>query len=388
MNKIFRLLFVFSFFLLSVLSGKEIIDMRGKKITIKEPLQSVAIISDGFVEGVMTHLGVIDKVKVIGSWSLKRDYKYDFTTIKGEKYSLSGLNTMKYLHPWLDELPCVNSPQGNIINYEELAKANPDLIILRVGDCTLRGGNEENIQKTIKTIENLGLNLAVIFSPSYYKKADLSTMKDEIKVIGEIFDESDKALKLYDYLSFTQNLIKERTKDIKDKKTVLYLGLSPAARKKGGMGLVHGINTPESFIIENIINAKNAFTHNGENVMLNAEQIYALDPDVILLPTMNGYHPASELLDSPDFTVLNELRAVKEKNIYALPWSPMNCSRRVEYPLDMIIMAKAIYPDKFSDIKVHEFILKFYKDVYHVEDSVAKALRSEQILDWTKESDF
>lgn len=388
MNKIFRLLFVFSFFLLSVLSGKEIIDMRGKKVTIKEPLQSVATISDGFVEGVMTHLGVIDKVKVIGSWSLKRDYKYDFTTTKGEKYSLSGLNTMKYLHPWLDELPCVNSPQGNIINYEELAKANPDLIILRVGDCTLRGGNEENIQKTIKTIENLGLNLAVIFSPSYYKKADLSTMKDEIKVIGEIFDESDKALKLYDYLSFTQNLIKERTKDIKDKKTVLYLGLSPAARKKGGMGLVHGINTPESFIIENIINAKNAFAHNGENVMLNAEQIYALDPDVILLPTMNGYHPASELLDSPDFTVLNELRAVKEKNVYALPWSPMNCSRRVEYPLDMIIMAKAIYPDKFSDIKVHEFILKFYKDVYHVDENTAKALRSEQILDWTKESDF
>ena len=247
---------------------------------------------------------------------------------------------------------------------------------------------EENIQKTIKTIENLGLNLAVIFSPSYYKKADLSTMKDEIKVIGEIFDESDKALKLYDYLSFTQNLIKERTKDIKDKKTVLYLGLSPAARKKGGMGLVHGINTPESFIIENIINAKNAFAHNGENVMLNAEQIYALDPDVILLPTMNGYHPASELLDSPDFTVLNELRAVKEKNVYALPWSPMNCSRRVEYPLDMIIMAKAIYPDKFSDIKVHEFILKFYKDVYHVDENTAKALRSEQILDWTKESDF
>lgn len=388
MNKIFRLLFVFSFFLLSVLSGKEIIDMRGKKVTIKEPLQSVATISDGFVEGVMTHLGVIDKVKVIGSWSLKRDYKYDFTTTKGKKYSLSGLNTMKYLHPWLDELPCVNSPQGNIINYEELAKANPDLIILRVGDCTLRGGNEENIQKTIKTIENLGLNLAVIFSPSYYKKADLSTMKDEIKVIGEIFDESHKALKLYDYLNFTQNLIKERTKDIKDKKTVLYLGLSPAARKKGGMGLVHGINTPESFIIENIINAKNAFTHNGENVMLNAEQIYALDPDVILLPTMNGYHPASELLDSPDFTVLNELRAVKEKNVYALPWSPMNCSRRVEYPLDMMIMAKAIYPDKFSDIKVHEFILKFYKDVYHVDDNVAKALRSEQILDWTLESDF
>ena len=32
----------------------------------------------------MTHLGVIDKVKLIGSWSMKRDYKYDFTTKAGE----------------------------------------------------------------------------------------------------------------------------------------------------------------------------------------------------------------------------------------------------------------------------------------------------------------
>lgn len=39
-----------------------ITDMRGKAVTIKEPLNSVATIDDGFVEGVMTHLGVIDKI--------------------------------------------------------------------------------------------------------------------------------------------------------------------------------------------------------------------------------------------------------------------------------------------------------------------------------------
>lgn len=61
-----------------------ITDMRGKAVTIKEPLNSVATIDDGFVEGVMTHLGVIDKITAIGSWSMKRDYKYDFVAQNGE----------------------------------------------------------------------------------------------------------------------------------------------------------------------------------------------------------------------------------------------------------------------------------------------------------------
>lgn len=365
-----------------------ITDMRGKSVDIKEPLNSVATIDDGFVEGVMTHLGVIDKVKVIGSWSMKRDYNYKFETTSGETYSLRGWNTMKFLHPWLDNLPCVNSPQGNIINFEALAKANPDLVILRVGDCTLSGNNKENLDKTIKTIESLGLNLAVIFTPNYYKKAELSSIRDEMRVLGDIFQQREKALKLYEYLHSTQKLIESRTKDIKQKRSVLYIGLNANARKKGGVGSVWGVDTPESYIIEKIANAKNAFSGNGSGVILSSEQIYAINPDVIVLPTSKGYHPPRELYESPAFEILSELKAIKEKRVYAMPWSPMNCARRVEYPIDMLIIAKAAYPEKFSDIKVHEFVLKFYKDVYGVDDKTAKALRSEQILDWTTEYDF
>ena len=71
-----------------------------------------------------------------------------------------------------------------------------------------------------------------------------------------------------------------------------------------------------------------------------------------------------------------------------MPWSPMNCARRVEYPIDILIIAKAAYPQLFLDIKVHKFVLDFYKDVYGVSEEQAKALRSEQILDWTVEHDF
>lgn len=367
-------------------------DMRGKEVKIPSNLQRVATIDDGFVEGVMTHLGVIDKVKVIGSWSMKRDYKYTFKTVSGESYTLSGWNTMKYLHPWLDKLPCVNSPQGDIINYETLAKANPELIILRVGDCSVgkSGSDKEALNKSVATIEALGIPLAVIYAPGYYNKPDISSMKQEIDVLGDIFKQKEKAAKLYEYLNATETMIKERTKNIKDKDKVnlLYIGLNPVARQKGGSGTVSGTNTPESYIIENIAGAKNAYQGLGSGVIMSAEQIYALDPDVIVLPTANGYHPPRELYESPDYVMLQELKAVKNKRVYSMPWSPMNCSRRVEYPIDMLIIAKASYPELFKDIKVHEFALKFYKDVYGVDDKTAKELRSQQILDWTTQYDF
>ena len=362
-------------------------DMRGAEVKIASPLERVATSDDGFVESVMTHLGVIDKVKLIGSWSMKRDYKYDFATKAGEAYTLRGWNVMKYLHPWLNDLPCVNSPQGNVVNFEALANENPQLVILRIGDCTLCGSNKDAVEKTIATIEALGIPLAVIYAP---RGAEIATMQEEMRVLGEIFGQKDKALKLFEYLDKTQKLVQERTANLKDdqKVSMLYMGLNPNIRKNGGVASAYGVNTPESFIIENIAGAKNAFRGDGSNVILSTEQLYAIDPDVIVLPTSNGYHPASELLNSADFEKLEELKAIKNKRVYAMPWSPMNCARRVEYPIDILIIAKAAYPQLFSDIKVHKFVLDFYKDVYGVSEEQAKALRSEQILDWTVENDF
>lgn len=391
MKKLFIILFIFS----SVQSfAYTVTDMRGKQVNIPENLERVATIDDGFIEGVMTHLGVINKVTAIGSWSMKHDYKYTYETTDGKKYTAKGVNTMKYLHPWLNDIPCFNSPQGDILNYETLAKADPQLVILRVGDCTVsggsyfRGGDPAQLEKAINMIESLDIPLVVLFSPTYYGKAELSSMKEEMRVLGDIFKQRDKALKLYEYLNETEIMVRNRTKNIKDKPNVLYFGLNSAARKQGGSGMVSGITTPESYIIENIVNAKNAYRSKGNNIILSGEQVYAIDPDVILLPTQNGYHPADELLKAPYYQNLNQLKAVQNKRVYALPWTPMNCSRRVEYPLDILIIAKASYPELFKDIKVHQFALDFYKKVYNVDDKTAKALRSEQLLDWTVENDF
>jgi iron complex transport system substrate-binding protein len=364
--------------------------MRGKIVELPEDPKRVATIDDGFVEAVMTHLGVADKVAAIASWSLKREYRYDYGTISGETYEYAGLNTMKYLHPWLDRLPCFNSPQGDILNFEALAKAEPDLVILRVGDCTVGDSETEKAQGTIETIEALGIPILVIYAPSFFHTAGLSTMGDEMRVIGEAFGKRDEAVALWDYLASIEAMAKDRVKGIPDgsKARVAYLGLNPDLRKRGAMAAVFGTNTPESYVIESLANAKNAFRGKGHAVPLNLEKLYVLDPDVIILPTYNGYHPPRELYEAPYFEDLSYLKAIRDRRVFSLPWTPMNCARRLEYPIDILITAKAAYPEAFRDFLLKDFVLGFYQRLYGVDMATAEGLKGTQLLGWTDEYGF
>lgn len=369
---------------------RTVTDMRGKAVAIPAEPKRIVTISDGFVEAVMTHLGVTEKIVGIGSWALKRDYRYQFETDSGGQYEHRGLSTMKFLHPWLDGLPCVNSPQGNVLNFEILARTEPDLVIARVGDCTVRAEDLDASRKTLETIEELGIPVIAVYSPTCFGGTNMATMKTEMRILGEVFGQREQAEKLADSLARVEALIRERTADIPDdaKARLLYFGLNPVARQTGASGSVWGTDSPESYIIENVAGAKNAYTGKGKGVPISAEQVYALDPDVIVLPTSNGYHPPRELMEAPYYASLAELRAVKARQVYAMPWTPMNCARRLEYPLDMLIVAKAAYPDRFRDITVHSFALQLYKDLYGVDEETAKELASTQILDWMLETGF
>jgi iron complex transport system substrate-binding protein len=364
--------------------------MRGVRVTLPSHIARVATIDDGFVESVMTRLGVIRQVVVTGSWSLKRSYEYRYPTADGKGLVYRrGMSTTVYLHPWLTSLPCVGSEESDAINYEALARATPDVVILRVGDCTV-GTTKDTVVRTTTSIESLGIPLVVLMAPSSVQSPDLASMKEEIRVVGEVFGREQEALALAEELRSTEALVRERTRDVPDaeRPTVLYLGLSAGARQGGGAGLVWGTDTAESYMLEHVVGARNAYRGRGFQVRLSAEHLLALDPDVIFLPTAAGYHPPRELYEAPYFRLLRDLKAVRNRRVYALPWSPMNCARRVEYPIDLMIMAKGAYPDRFRDILVHAWVLGFYKRAYRVDDAAALGLRSAQWLDWMVEEGF
>ncbi|MCP1715614.1 iron complex transport system substrate-binding protein [Methanocalculus alkaliphilus] len=371
-------------------SGAEyrtVVDSRGVAVQVPVNIERVVTVSDGMIEGTMTYIDKQDLIVGLGSSCLQRNFNYEFPTIHGETYWYrDGMNPVTYLNRWIMDLPLV-AQSGSALNYESLVSLDPDVVIMRIGSCTVRHIGDESVIKTISTIESLGIPLVVIYGPPAFDDPDLSKMSDEIRIIGQVFGEEMKAMEIADYLEEQVSFIYERTKDIpmEERPTVLVLGLSSRARDAGGSGQVFGLDTIESYFIEEIAHARNAYAEPGYFRTVSAEQLLSINPDVIILCTANGYHPPEELYSAPYYQNLQELDAVKNRNVVAWPWTPCNCAKRLEYPIDVMVIAKAAYPELFADIELSEWLLDFYKNVYGVDHQTAIGLRSTQWMDWTVE---
>ena len=85
-------------------------------------------------------------------------------------------------------------------------------------------------------------------------------MRDEMRVLGEIFNQKDRALKTLRLLKRHTNANTRANKKYHAKTLDFIYRPKSRHAQKGGVGSVSGVNTPESYIIEKIANAKNAFS--------------------------------------------------------------------------------------------------------------------------------
>ncbi|HJH32666.1 MAG TPA: iron ABC transporter substrate-binding protein [Methanosarcinaceae archaeon] len=376
-----------------IMLGKEkkltLLDMIDRTVTIPRPINRVVTISDGLVESTMIIFGVEDTLVGLGSSCVQRDFEYSYTTNSGEEFTYSGgKNTAGALCPELKDLPLV-AQSSTGINYETIAGLDPDIIILISGSCTCGcSETDEKTMKSIEMIESLAIPVVVLSTPNCCD-ADIGAIYESIHILGGVFSKWSEAENLASILEGEVEFIRDRTENISDdeKPRVLYLNLMTLYGGGATVGSVTGIDMIESIFLEDIVNAKNAFDGIGKPSM-SSEQILALDPDVIMLPTCRGYHPAREVYEGESLTDLQDLKVVREKQIYSLPWTPCRCGERLEFPIDLIIEAKACYPDIFSDIIVSDWVIDFYMKVYDVDEDTAGELRSAQWLDWMTEEDF
>ncbi|SFM27249.1 ABC transporter substrate-binding protein [Methanolobus profundi] len=364
---------------------RTVVDSRGVAVEVPVNIERVATVSDGLVEGVMTSIGVQDTLVGVGSSCLQRNFNYSYETVGGETYEYeNGMNPVTYLNPWIMELPLFVS-SGSAVNYETLASLEPDVVIVRIGSCSLRYIEDESTQKSIETMESLGVPIVVLYDPNCYDSPDMATISDEINIIGQVFGKEYETQIIADYLEEQVSFVSERTQTIQEeeKPEVLIFGASPKARGEGGAGQIFGLDTLESFFIEDIVNANNAFQEEGYFKTVSAEHMLALNPDVIVLCTASGYHPPLELYEAPYYQSLQEMDAIKNRKVVALPWSPCNCAKRLEYPIDVMVIATGTYPELFEDVELDEWLIEFYQNVYGVDVETAKELRSAQWMEWT-----
>ncbi len=368
-------------------TSKIITDMRGAEVSVPLDPQRIVVMDDGTVESMMVIFGVADRI--VGLPRTPKNYTYNFTSIKTNEtyWYQGGRGVSLVLFPDLVKATVVGR---NVPNYETLASLSPDLVILNSGSCSFPDWKkDEKSEKVIEMIEKMGIPVVVIDAPECSANPDLENLYKEISILGEIFGKEEKANQVVSFLREQIAFIEDRTNSVpaKDQPSVLFFGLSSTDIKKGGVGNVKGKDTPEDFFLHEIIHASNAYSNSGSPTV-SAEQVLALDPDVILLPTSNGYHPPKELYECAPFQSLSELSAVKSHRVYSLPWTPSRCATRPEFPIDLMIAAKAAYPDMFSDVAVHDWVLDFYSGLYGVDKETAQTLRTAQWLDWTVEEDF
>ncbi|WP_048066406.1 ABC transporter substrate-binding protein [Methanosarcina acetivorans] len=366
-----------------------VIDSRGVEVKVPVNIERTVTVSDGLVEEVMVVLGVNDTLIGLGSKGLQYEGDFTYPTDNGTNVTVSGgKHVALALSPDLKDLPLVVD-YGVAMNYETLASLEPDVVIIRMGSSAFLSSEDERAQKSIQTIESLGIPLVVLYSPNCYDNSNPTAISDEIHIIGQVFGKEKEADRIASCLESRQELIKERTQNISDeeKPDVLVFGLSPMHRTQTSAGIAWGLKTTESYMIEDVINAKNAFRSDlGSFEVISTEQVLAIDPDIIVIGTAAHYAPPEELYEAPYYKNLHELQAVKNRRVVSLPYSPRNSEKRLEYPIDLMVIAKAAYPEKFADIDLNEWVLSFYQEVYGVDRETAIQLRSAQLMDWCLET--
>lgn len=353
---------------------KTVTDMRGVDVSIPEDPQRVVAISRSLIDTTMYIFGVEDKLVGGSVWT--RNDGYEDYTWGSETY---------HICPWLSFVLNPNyrnltnvggfgGPYGTV-NVETIAALEPDLLILR--DL---GNDEEGVQKFVESMEQLNIPTVVLKYPDCYDDIDASTIYEEVRHLGEVLDQQDKAEEIVDHMDAQVQLIRDRTADVdeNEKPRVLYFGAPSWAGDSGGVGYAFGTETIESIFLEDIVNAKNVYDGTGTDI-ISTEHLLALDPDIIILSTYSGYHPPREMYEAERFGKVQDIRALKEGKVYSLSATPCK-SERLEFPINLMIEAKVIYPDRFEDIDLEEWIRDYFMGLYGVDEERADELMDSLLL--------
>ena len=276
---------------------KTITDMRGKEVEIPQDPERVAILDKGFLVQTMRALGVTDRICATGG----------LITEAGDPEERDSL----YLFPEIMELPIIGYPT-DAVDFETLAGANPDLVILRNSEYIK--DSEITADAISKIEEDLGLPLVVINGPGCYEEPSLEQQYEGIRVLGQVFGKEDRAQEITAYMQEQVAMVQERTAGIpeEDRPSVMYIGL----RNDDGVGVVWGDNFGDAKFAGEYANIRNVYEEPSRSTM-SAEQILTLDPEVMILCT-NSVRPNPDILNTdPAYENLRGVSAVKNGRVNA-----------------------------------------------------------------------
>ena len=243
---------------------------------------------------------------------------------------------------------------GSDVNVEELLTLNPDVVFCNTS-------SPEEYEK----LRDAGLTVIGV-STTQWGSNSIETFEGWVQLLGEVFNEKDKAEGITEYGRGIYDMIQERTAalDESEKPSVMFL-------YKYSDGT---IRTPGNSHFGQYWADATGATHIAKDVEVkdmevNMEQIYEWNPDKIYITNFAPYLAEdlynNDAFEGHDWSVV---RAVQEKQIYKCPlgvyrWYPPSS----DTPLMLLWMAKINHPELFSDIDLEQEMKTYYEKFYGIQ---------------------
>ena len=243
--------------------------------------------------------------------------------------------------------------KGSEANIESLMALAPDVIFVNASNKTL-----------VSRLEASGLN-AVAVSATRENYNVFATFESWVQMLRDVLGDSVNAARISSYAQRISALVNERTKEIKaqDKKRVLFLVQYDARRIVTSGSRFFGQFWCDAAAA---VNAAESITAENANAVINIEQVYAWNPDVVFLT--NFTRAAAEDLLKNRMHDWSSVKAVQEKAVYKMPLGLYRSyTPSADSPLTLLWMAKTLYPDRFKDIDMTKETLAYYKELFGLE---------------------
>ena len=261
---------------------------------------------------------------------------------------------MKYYPEEMWTLPTFGQFYGSKanLNMEALIAAEPQ-IILDIGD------KKETHKQDMNTIQRqTGI-------PTVFVEATLDTFPQAYRTLGKILGNEEAGEALAKYVENTVAEAKANAALVPDsKKLTVYYGTGSAGLNANASGSV------QSDVID-VIGAVNAIqvpedeiTNSGGGTLVNMEELYMADPDVIILTTGGPYSSLSQKSSG-----WSGLGAVKSDSCYEIPNLPycwMSGPPSINRVLGIWWLGNLVYPDIY-DYDMVEKTKEFYSLFWHYE---------------------
>ena len=321
-------------------SGTKVVtDMAGREVVVPKSIDSIV---------------TIGSVPVQNSFMFVMGQGGKIANGLPESFIKGGRHKYQYVvEPNLKNKPTIQPTTGDF-DLEELIMINPDVAF------TMSMPSVDKLEKN---------GIPVI----YLSWTDAEDVKDLMRLLGEVFDEQERAERYVRYFDEATARPGKAVASIPDDQRPKVLFCSYNSMSAG-----HKI---AEWYIEKaggIAVAKEA--HVAESLKFDLEQLLVWDPDVLIL----GNHNEIPLVYND--TRLSSVSAVKNGRVYApTPMGAHSWSARTsETPLMVLWTAKTIYPEQFKDLDMEAEVMTFYKEFYNCEitrDQAAEILSGTAKMD-------